>query len=321
MSVSFFSDGGLILHAKDIKGIDQESGPNKELAELCHIYLILSRPRVTYVPGTIVTTDEETCGEFKYFVEGVERRAVFKLGGQLESCYTIEIGPYPHTAFNMLIAGDVKHSIPAHLMSMIADVNCVDIKNLEVEYVGMSYGDGDRSAKDRLQSHSTLQAVLADLSYEAPDKEVLVAMINYAQPQVMMVFNGMDKSLKFEEDRNVMADYKAVSAGLSGDLQIALIEAALIKYFQPRYNDKYKQRFPNPSHVILEELYNVNIAALTVEINSEQFRSRFYSQSRSPGYHHVATYDLHDDQVRTSFFNAMNLPDGPNADAFSGPYY
>lgn len=321
MSVGFFSSGSLILHAKDLKAIDDSGDQNKELADECHIYLILSRPRLSYLADGFRVEEEATYGVFKYSVEGSERNTEFKLSGKMNPDLSLSVSAYPHSKMHLSHNGEVVHTIPAHLMSFIADFDNSEITDLEVEYVGMSYAEGRRSAKDRLLSHSTLQTVLADLNHEAPDKEVLLALFRYAPPRVMMVFNGRDKTLDADDDRDFMGDLEAVNQNLSKDLQIALIEAGLIKYFQPKYNDKYKQRFPHPTHVILEELYSVNIAALSVEINSEELNCRMYSPVMRAGYHHIANFDLHDAEERTSFFNVMNVPEGGSAGKLSGPFY
>lgn len=321
LSVGFCSSGALILHAKDLKSIDESGEKHKELADNCHIYFILSRPRVSYVPDSFRIQEDATYGAFKYLVEGVAKYTDFKLSGKMNPDLSLSVSSYPHSKLNLSHNGEVVHSIPAHLMSFIAEFDNREITDLEVEYVGMSYAEGRRSAKDRLQSHSTLQSVLADLNNEAPDKEVLLGLFEFASPRVMMVFNGRDKTLDIDDDRDFMSDIGSVGHNLSKDLQIALIEAGLIKYFRPKYNEKYKHRFPHPTHSILEELYGVNIAALSVEVNSEELRCRMYSPVMKPGYHHIASFDLHDAAERTSFFNVLNMPEGPNADGFSGPFY
>jgi hypothetical protein len=185
----------------------------------------------------------------------------------------------------------------------------------------MSFGDGDRSAKDRLLSHSTLQQVLADLTAESPDSEALVIMVEYVAPKAMISFDGHDMSLRDRPDRDAMADLQQVQNSITEELQIRLIEAGLIRYFRPRYNDKYKQHFPSSTQKILDEVYRIDLQALVVEIDTEDIKSRLFSPAREPGHHHIATFDLHDPEIRRSFFNLMNVDGGPNARTFSGPLY
>ena len=124
-----------------------------------------------------------------------------------------------------------------------------------------------------------------------------------------------------DASRSVGADYHRTERQLTENLQIALIEAGLIRYFQPAYNDKFKKRFPHPTQKILSEIYSIDFGALTVELNTEPVNVRLYSPSRAAGFYHMASVDLHDPAVRSSFFNIMNVEDGLDAPAASGPLY
>jgi phosphoribosylpyrophosphate synthetase len=46
-----------------------------------------------------------------------------------------------------------------------------------------------------------------------------------------------------------------------------------------------------------------------------------FSNTRKPGYHHIASVDLHDPQIRRSFFNLMNVAKGSDAADHSGPVF
>lgn len=321
LALSFYSDGMLILHPKDIKKVDQQSTQATDLAEDCHIYLIVKRPRVSYVPGSLVIGQGKTVGRMRYTRKGVPTEFEFMLKGE-PNADSIEINDYPHSNMSLVNNGEIFFTVPAHLIAIICDeVSDLSIRDLDVQYVGMSYAEGKRSAKDRLQSHSTLQQVLADLSADSPESEALLVLVQYAEPQAIISIDGRDKSLRVEDDRDVIADLQRQQSEITKDLQIALIEAGLIKYFQPPYNDKYKNRFPHPTQKILEKVYSIDFGALTVEINTERINIRLCSAAREAGYHHIASFDLHDVSVRRSFFNAMNLPAGSDAPDHSGPAF
>lgn len=319
--LGFCSMGTVLLHAKDIRNVDKSGDESAELASECHIYLILTRPRVTYVPGSLVQEEGWTRGKFQYRIKGEIKEAQFKLEGRPEPGWAISISDYPHSKLEMRHETGQYHSIPAHLMSLMAIVTDNELSRLKVMYVGMSYADGKRSAVDRLSSHSTLQAVLADINHDEPDNEALLLLVKYDDPLVFITFNGRDESLRIEDDRDVGEDLARTRAAISKELQIALIEAGLIKYFQPKYNDKYTKRFPHPTHEILREVYGIEFGALSVEINTEDLNFCLYSDVRAAGYHHMAQYDLYKPEVRRSYFNVMNVSDGPDADTFSGPLY
>jgi hypothetical protein len=320
VALGFFSNGVMLLHPKDLRDMDQALQDSTELAELaenCHIYLIVKHPRVSYVPDSIVVLDDYNVGKMKYSIKGINHEFSFRFSSNAER---VEISEYPHTTLNLIRDNEVAASLPAYLVGM----RCGDqtVRDLEVQYVGMSYAEGRRSAKDRLQSHSTLQQVLADLISESPDSETLLVLVEYETPQTLITFSAGDGSLQLEDDRDLMSTLDRQQQEITKNLQIALIEAALIKYFQPQYNDKYKKRFPHPTHKILDEVYSIDFSGLTVELNTEDLNARLFSPVQKPGHHHMASFDLHDITERRSIFNIMNLPpSGFDASDISGPLF
>lgn len=321
LSLGFYSNGSLILHPANIEKISSEPEEIKALADECHIYLIVSRPRASYLAGSIKLEHGVLTGILRCNVVGVEHQVKFV--AEIGEGFEVKELVYPFVSLRFESPDNQEDwfSIPAHLMSSWARLSDQTLTNLEVEYVGMSYAEGRRSAKDRLLSHSTLQAVMADMSRDQPDREVMLVLERYDAPQIFILMNGRDKSLKIEEDRDIEADIARAQSEITKNLQICLIEAALIKYFQPVYNDIYKKRFPHPSHEILKEVYSIDFGAVTVELNSEDLNVCLGSRTRKSGSHHIANFDLHDPAVRTSFFNIMNVDGGPDANKFSGPIY
>ena len=321
LALNFYSDGVILLHAKDIKKVDQQPPEVVAIANDCHIYLIVKRPRLSYVPGSVIHGEENSTGRMKYTCKGVPREFEFRLDGKANAD-SLEVSEYPHSDLKLIRDGKVVFTAPAHLTSMICDyIEDPSVRDLDVQYVGMSYADGKRSAKDRLQSHATLQQVLADLNHESPESEILLLLVQYESPQTIITFDGRDKNLRLEDDRNVVADLRRQQKEITEDLQIALIEASLIKYFQPHYNDKYKKHFPNPSQKILDEVYDIDFGAISVEINTEDVKARLFSGVRAVGFHHIGNFDLHDPNIRRSFFNIMDIPTGSDAPDHSGPIF
>jgi hypothetical protein len=319
LALNVFSGGIVLVHPMDIDDLDDPSKPYADIAAKCHIYLIVTRPRLTFVPGSMAVEAEHTCGKFQYTKNGVRSEATFWFAGH-PNANAVEIGDYPHTKLHFVTQKEILVA-SAYSLSFICDgISQPSLRDLEVVYVGMAYGQGDRSARDRLGSHSTLQRVLADLNGDAPDLEALLLMVEYKPPVMAMSIDGRAKSVT-EAPRNVGAALVETERIVTENIQIALVEASLIRYFAPKYNQKYKERFPHASHKILERLYQIDYAALTIEINTEDINARLFSPSRDAGYHHISHADLHDPIVRQSFYNIFNDPSGPTASELSGPFY
>jgi len=83
MALDFSSKGILILHPKDILTLGRETERKiKDLAEDCHIYLIVIRPRISYVPNSLVVGEESTNGKFRYYKNGLAKEVGFSLQGK-----------------------------------------------------------------------------------------------------------------------------------------------------------------------------------------------------------------------------------------------
>lgn len=199
------SQGVMVTHPRDIANIDQQSPDMAALANDCHIYLIVRRPRLAFVPDSITWRNGLTTGRMYYRKDGERIEVEFELEGEPNG--EIRYSPYPHNSIELVQGVHSTGPLPAHLISLICDrIGDLTLRDLEVVYVGMSYGDGSRAAKDRLKSHSTLQQVLADLNADDPDSEALLVMVQYAPPFAVISIDGRDRSLNEEEDRDAVDD-------------------------------------------------------------------------------------------------------------------
>jgi len=85
-------------------------------------------------------------------------------------------------------------------------------------------------------------------------------------------------------------------------MRISVAEAALIRYFEPKYNKVFKTGFPHQRHKILEKLYNLDFVGIVVEASVADHGMRLRSAKQPPRAHHIAKFDLHDNATRRSFF-------------------
>jgi hypothetical protein len=67
-------------------------------------------------------------------------------------------------------------------------------------------------------------------------------------------------------------------------------EAGLIKYFKPKYNIIYKDNYPDPAHIHISSLYELEFHTLVVELQSFQIHTDFGSASVKPSVLHFAHY-------------------------------
>lgn len=282
---------------------DGEMQPDEEeLSKDCHIYLICKRPATYFVKDTLIYKDNILSVTVGYKINGEEH--TFQYEGEfplLDGAVKISISDYPHREIITYDENEneIRH-LPANIVSVKQD-HASPLKNLEVLYVGQSFGNGSRSAHERLKSHSTLQKILADSSYKYPDSEISVLMFKFEPYRLLMSFDGISKDT-IDGTKDKQRFISIQNNPLKPKQQVGLAEATLIRYFQPEYNDKFKIKFPSPKIKLLKKCFELDFSGLVIEINTEDLMFNLYSPTRKPKMHHICNVDIINDKSRASFF-------------------
>ncbi|HFD4029236.1 hypothetical protein HJ124_23595 [Vibrio parahaemolyticus] len=270
---------------------------DEEISKKCHIYLITKRPSTYFIKDSLTYINGNLEVTVGYKIRGEEFTYVHKGKFELlDGATSIEISPYPHRD---LITFDSKGNPVRKLPAGIVSVKKID--ELEVLYVGQAFGDGSRTARERLKNHSTLQKILADTAYTNPDSEISVVMVQFEQYHLISTVGGQSSEL-ISGKENDERFYAIVDNPLSEKKQIGLVEASLIRYFQPHYNDKFKIKFPSPKVKLLKKCFELDFSGLIVEINTQDIGFKLYSERVKSKDHHMANIDIVSKKSRASFF-------------------
>jgi hypothetical protein len=303
--VNIYSARWMMTNAKQLMSDGVMSDEHKAVADNCHIYIITKLPRFTFKPQTTRYENGRISGHVQYRVKGEVREIEFDVEFPLvDGAVRSELSDYPHAEMRTLDAsGNMIRYLAANMVALGSKVRMErsELHQLEALYVGQAFGDGDRSAFDRLRSHSTLQRILADINATCPDDEVYVATFEYDHYRLLTMMNGMVPAQE-SSDEDSKRYYSIIENPLSDHQQVCLAEAGLIRYFGPKYNAIYRDSFPSRSHRILHECYKLDFSALVVEIDTEDLYFSLYSDHARPSQHHICKYDLVADEDRQSFF-------------------
>ena len=305
-AVNLFSSRWLMTSASQFMTGGTMGGQEKEVANNCHIYLIGKTPIVSYSKESFKYEEGVLSGKINYRIEGELREKDFSFEFPLlDGATKVILSKYPHREIITLDKNDNEvRYLPASTVCLGTGWHLEnnELSDIEILYVGQAYADGKRTAFERLKSHSTLQKILAQAQYESPDYEIQILTFEYCPYRVISQMDGRAE--------NVISDYRDMDRfrsimdnHLSTYEQICLIEAGLIRYFQPRYNAIYKDNFPSDKHKILESCYNLDFSGLIVEINSEELRFRLFSPTVKARGHHICQIDLLDPEKRWGFFH------------------
>lgn len=176
------------------------------------------------------------------------------------------------------------------------------VVNFEVKYIGQAFGkDGSRNAVDRLLKHETLQKIALK---GVPDGYRLTLLMLAIEPNSQLFTSMNPFAEKNDESGNRIKSGldKLFNTNEQEQEQVALYEAALIRYFRPEYNIEFKNSFPSTNLKILQDCYEKDFSAVIAEICIDELPFRLFSQEVEPALYHMVKHDLHKDENRKMFF-------------------
>lgn len=291
------------------------------LAKKCHIYMIVRQPKYTFIPESLefISFTSTPAGKvahlnftISYKVSGVLNEYNFENYGILvpEECESIEISLYPH--HNLLAKDSQNDSLKYYPALQIAHERN---NHLEILYIGQAFGNeqGSRTTLDRLKNHSTLQKILAITQDDFPDDQILIGSFEFDRARFLSSMDGMDKTAIFDESDS-RRFHKTLNMDIKLREEIFLIEAALVRYFQPQYNITLKDSLPKPNSKTMRKCFDYDFTALSVNIFTDEKPANFYlyTQTVPPKDIHLAIFELANPQLRKTFFSIgtdMGTPD------------
>ncbi len=161
--------------------------------------------------------------------------------------------------------------------------------DLEVIYIGQSRGkDFDKTAITRLDYHEKWAVFNRHIAAENPHQEIWILLIRQSPPYHLNV--ALPNSQARDPDAAELMRRLANPARLDCVDRLNFIEAALINYFKPRYNDKFKKGvFPSQHHESYEQLLMSTVDIAAIELDTAPLGCRLYSPSVEPRFAHVKT--------------------------------
>lgn len=275
----------------------------------CHIYFICKRSRITVDYTKFKVTDK-----YLYFTFKIQKQEKFtEIKIKKHNCFNtknIQLrSDYPYSLFSLYSNNELLYQAKSALFLQETSRNITKSNetDLEVIYIGQSYGvDGARTAPERLKNHSTLQFIYSQSMERNPDCEIWIMLTSFQQINIMMM-DGRKKFTveEYELDKNRLINvfYKLNYEGIEEQQKINFTEAALIKYFKPKYNKEYKNTFPNPAHVTYSQCYDLDINLVSVELETlEAANILLYSEEVERSIVHIGKFPLNSCMDRQNMF-------------------
>jgi len=275
----------------------------------CNIYFIMKRPKVTVDPKSVIIKNKSI--SFDFLIQEKSNFSSFKIDLDFPDV-TSKINfksNYPYNLFS-IYDGDT-HLMTARPGTLLDEsyVDKLDVPKLDFEilYIGQSYGqNGNRMAIDRLSSHSTLQKINSDIIANHPDSDVFILLANFTQLN-LLTMNGLiktnPKNVDVDEERaqHFFENYENL---FSEKQKINFTEAALIRYFKPKYNIEFKESFPKKTHKSYSECYDLDIKAMGIELDTSEIQRVIYTDNIEKKSYHFMDFSF---DSREDRFNLLNL--------------
>lgn len=267
-----------------------------------NVYALLERPRIVVRPDTLSLQSNQVSGQFE--VQGPEPAVYgFRLPTAFDSSGCQIECTHPYTTIRIVRDAAVVSEAKVPLLAPWMTTDYTHLADYRVSYVGQAQGDG-RDAFDRLVRHETLQQVQSDIILERPETDLWILLMDF-EPSTMWQMSGSSLTAKVPVDKSLdHVEQLERAVFYDRPLLINLAEAALIRHFQPLYNERFKTTFPTPHHTSYTAVYEHDLNAL-VFLLATQFpqRIRTYSHAVEPNDVHTMSYPLHDRTLREYIFD------------------
>lgn len=261
----------------------------------CNLYIVSQAPRISADPSSVrftsagelhVTLREQVKGEFREHPVYIERFKEDTAGLSWKS-------EWPYEDFRIYDSEGNFTGGPVCTWFRTIDLLPDALVPEEILYVGQAFGkSGERTAYDRLANHSTLQRIYSEADR---DKEIWLTLCSIDDVTLNTVIAPKPQVQKTDEENDAHTDAvwaRFNSPDFWGREVVTAAEAGLINYFKPKYNLIFKNNYPDPAHVHISELYQLELHSLIVELQSSDLDVSFMSASVEPTGVHFAYYTL-----------------------------
>lgn len=277
----------------------------------CNIYFILRRPKVTVNPNPTSINGNQIGLEF--LIHNKSDIRILQLSFEFKKAKS-ELEFKTDYPYNLFTISDKKGVLLGARPSTLLDSNIEDEYEIpeldyEVLYIGQAYGkNGRRTALDRLAAHETVQKIYIHSLNNYPDSDIWILLTNFSQ-QSMIFIAGADLVNVNEEDSKIEEkkfQHLFENNGLSFTerQKINFTEAALIRYFQPKYNIEFKDNFPSNKHKSYSECYDLDVREITIEVDLD-IKRKLYTDKTGRKDTHRQTFEFTSADDRMSILNML----------------
>lgn len=271
-----------------------------------HHYLIIKKPRVFFKN---ITIDSKNILKYSFIIKNKEEDLSFDVEFPRQDGFNPKIEFNETKSFvkiydeeNVYTEGDA--SLIFQHMCIKGFVPNDFIQNWKILYIGQSQGrKEERTAITRLRKHETLQKILAD-NQDNFKEEIQIVLLEFEPNTTYISTMGFLNGNKPEIDlqQSIKHWQYIMTKAISKPQKITMIEALMIRWFEPEYNSDYKLNFPQEKGKSYSEAYDFDYNNLCFELRSDTIGCKLYTDKREPSFYHTGHIPLYSDDKRKDIF-------------------
>lgn len=305
-TLNVYLDKMLVVQPSELEHISTYNYFDEETP--CQVYFVCRRPIITVDVSSFGVTKDKLELTFCIGSEG-NRRFHFSFENPFQTnALSIEAQP-PYTLFSILKNGEPVINLKAStfLQSFPQELTHADFLDLEILYIGQTY-DGTAHAGHNLsilRKHKTINDAYTTATAENPAHEICLLLASFREHDLIKPDGRKGPTADVR-----LADMLGLSAKgarkeqISNRQMLNMTEAALIRYFEPPYNDAYKNVFHNPAIETYDQCYDLNIYSIGIELDTYHIANcHIYSGNVEPKWLHMKTYVFQSPEERKALFS------------------
>lgn len=274
----------------------------------CNLYFICQRPRITLLPNSLQATEKSIQLTFQFWEGDNKHDFPIVFDNKTGSINLKTVSKYPHSFFKIL--DENENEVYSAKTTYVADDKRKnifpnpDFLDFEILYIGKALDNSSKPTFNRLVKHETLSEICSEI---LPDKEIFLFLYPLFDVSGDIEIRGTIETQKEyeEEDEKRLKKFLTTGLNFSYEQQIAVAEAALIKYFQPKYNDHHKKTFPTKRNPSYNELYKMDFNSVTIEVDTTKIETmpHFFTEEVKSSQIHSQSFFLPTESDRRKLFD------------------
>lgn len=223
----------------------------------CHIYLI------GLVPSLNLNEISQHGNQLHYdfSVLGITKKVAYPIPSDLHLRFCDDYWYLENDQGNRFMP--INHDF---LMTIYHRLQC---PSFDVQYVGQAFGkDGERDIIARLKNHETLQRISLQGIPSGYRLEIILVEV-HPDTRVITMFSPVDEEAEVTKQRIARGIDKLFNT--NEQEMVAIYEACLIRYFQPRFNIEFKGSFPSTRMKILKDCYDKEFISIVADFCFDEF--------------------------------------------------